>query len=236
MTTTPAATLAASEAVLQELDALIGRRSILNHPFYQAWNAGTLTSEQLRTYAASYYPHVAAFPEYLGAAAFGTNDAVVRAEILDNLREELAEPVPHTELWLRFAAGVGADRAAIAAAPATASTRATIQVFQKLCGDSTARGLAALYAYESQQPEVSRSKAAGLCDRYQLADERTLSYFTVHAEADLRHRAGERTALGRCLEQGATREEVLDAATRALDAYWGLLDGVCAEAGVPMAC
>ena len=233
--TTTATPVLATEAVLQDLDALIARRSILQHPFYQAWNAGTLTPEQLRTYAQSYYPHVAAFPEYLGAAAANTNDAVVRAEILDNLREELSEPVAHTELWLRFAEGMGGDRSAITAASATAATRSTTTAFQSLCEQSTAAGLAALYAYESQQPEVSRTKAAGLCDHYRIDDEKTVSYFTVHAEADVRHRAGERAALGRCLEQGATREEVLKAAERALDAYWGLLDGVCAEAGVPMA-
>ena len=231
--TTPTTTAAA--AVLQELDALIARRSILNHPFYRAWTAGTLTREQLRGSAESYYPHVAAFPGYLRAAAAGA-DATVRAELLDNLREELSEPLPHTELWLRFAEGVSGDRAAVERAPATAATAAATATFQALCEQSTAAGLAALYAYESQQPEVSRSKAAGLCDRYRIDDQRTLSYFTVHAEADLRHRAGERAALGRCLEQGASGEEVLAAAGRALDAYWGLLDGVCERTGVPLHC
>lgn len=228
-TTTPAA------AVLQELDALIARRSILNHPFYQAWTAGTLTRAQLRGYAESYYPHVAAFPDYLRAAAAGA-DEVVRGELLDNLREELGEPLAHTELWLRFAEGVGADRAAVTCAAATTATAATTAAFHELCARSTASGLAALYAYESQQPEVSRSKSAGLCERYQVDDQRTLSYFSVHAEADLRHRAGERAALGRCLEQGASREEVLASAERALDAYWGLLDGVCERTGIPLHC
>lgn len=228
-------TTTAAAAVLRDLDALIARRSILNHPFYQAWSAGALTREQLRGYAESYYPHVAAFPDYLRAAADGA-DAVVRAELLDNLREELGEPLPHTELWLRFAEGVGADRAAVSSAAATTVTAATIAAFQALCEESTASGLAALYAYESQQPEVSRSKSAGLCERYRIDDERTLSYFTVHAEADLRHRAGERAALERCLEQGASSEQVLGAATRALDAYWSLLDGVCERTGVDMSC
>ena len=220
---------------LQELDDLIARRSILNHPFYQAWSAGTLTPEQLRGYAESYYPHVAAFPDYLRAAAAGA-EASVRDELLDNLREELHEPLPHTELWLRFAEGVGADREVVAAAAATPSTAAATATFRSLCEQSTASGLAALYAYESQQPEVSRSKSAGLCERYRIDDQRTLSYFTVHAEADLRHRAGERAALAHCLERGATAAEVLAAATLALDAYWGLLDGVCERTGVAMAC
>jgi pyrroloquinoline quinone (PQQ) biosynthesis protein C len=60
----------------------------------------------------------------------------------------------------------------------------------------------------------------------------SLAYFTVHAEADVRHREGERQALSRCLDRGASAEEVLDAASQALDAYWGLLDGVCRETGL----
>ena len=58
-----------SEQILDELDRLIAQRSILQHPFYQAWNAGHLTHDDLATYARVYYPHVAAFPDYLATAA-----------------------------------------------------------------------------------------------------------------------------------------------------------------------
>jgi pyrroloquinoline-quinone synthase len=111
-----------------------------------------------------------------------------------------------------------------------------VSAFQGLCQESTRAGLVALYAYESQQPEVAKRKAAGLCERYGVDDAKTLAYFTVHAEADVRHREGERAALRRCLDAGATRDEVIDAANEALDAYWRLLDGVCREASIPLAC
>ena len=78
--------------ILKQLDDRIASRSILDHPFYQAWTAGTLTRADLQTYAASYYPHVAAFPAYLETAAAGAADAAIRAELLDNLREEISEP------------------------------------------------------------------------------------------------------------------------------------------------
>ena len=68
-----------SAAVLRRLDDLIASRSILEHPFYVAWTAGTLSREQLAAYAESYYPHVAAFPGYLEQAAANATDAVVRA-------------------------------------------------------------------------------------------------------------------------------------------------------------
>lgn len=226
---------ASTDGVLAELDALIASRSILQHPFYQAWTQGGLTPAQLATYARYYFPHVAAFPGHLEAAASGAADPVVRAELLANLREELSEPRPHAELWLAFARGCGLDAEEVAAAPPADGARATVAAFRRLAEGETAGALAGLYAYESQQPEVARTKAEGLRRHYGVEGEPSLAYFTVHQEADLRHRAGERQALARCLETGSTREEVLAAASQALEAYWGLLDGVCREAGLEVA-
>lgn len=218
-------------SVLAALDARIASRSILEHPFYRAWSAGTLTRQDLATYARLYYPHVAAFPGYLQASESGAALPAVRAELRDNLREELSEPAPHPELWLRFAAAVGADPEAVQAAAPSPATRATVATFDRLCRTSTVAALTALYAYESQQPEVSGQKAAGLRERYGVTADAALSYFTVHGEADLRHRDGERRALALCLEAGADAGEVLPAADAALDAYWQLLDGVMEEIG-----
>jgi pyrroloquinoline-quinone synthase len=224
-----AETSRSTEAVLEELDARIAERSILEHPFYRAWSAGELTRHDLATYAHAYYPHVAAFPAYLEAAAEGAGLAAVRDELLDNLREERTEPRPHAELWLRFAAAVGADAERVGAAAPTAPVRAVVGEFHRLASGPTAGALAALYAYESQQPKVARRKSAGLREHYGIDDAAALSYFTVHAEADLRHRAGERRAIALCLEAGAEAHEVLDAAASALAAYWQLLDAVMAE-------
>ena len=222
--------------VLDQLDRLVAERSILQHPFYKAWSAGTLTREHLATYARVYYPHVAAFPGYLERTLEGTTDVAVRAELADNLREELTVPAAHSELWLHFADAMGADRGAITAASPVAETAATTATFGRLAARSTAAGVAALYAYESQQPEVSQRKEHGLREHYGVSDADALAYFTVHAEADVRHREGEREALRRCLESGTTGDEVLGAAGEALDAYWQLLDGVCREAAIPLAC
>lgn len=222
--------------ILGRLDELIGRRSILQHPFYQAWTAGELSREQLAVYARQYYPHVDAFPGYLRAAIDGTGDDVIRTELLDNLREEESEPRAHPEIWLSFAAGLGEDPATVEGAEATEATRSTVATFQQLCHESTASAVTALYCYESQQPEVAHTKAEGLCEHYGIDDPATLEYFTVHQEADIRHREGERQAIARCLEAGATEGEVLTAAEKALDAYWGLLDGVCEHTGLDPAC
>lgn len=221
-----------SAIALRKLDESIRERSILKHPFYQAWERGELTREQLATYAAIYYPHVRAFPRYLQAALRHATDDPVRTELADNLADELGNPAPHDELWLDFAEGVGADRDTVVhAAPRPAAER-IVSTFESLAGESLAAGLAALYAYESQQPEVSRTKAEGLRAHYGIDDAATTAYFTVHEAADVRHRQGERDALVACLDAGVPAEAVHAAASRALDAYWGLLDGVCEEAGI----
>lgn len=224
------------QETLAFLDQQIQARSILKHPFYIAWQRGELTREQLAVYARIYYPHVAAFPRYLETAIASADDPVVRAELERNLTDELGEPKAHNELWLDFAAGLGLDRALVSDAQPHHAAEDIVDTFMRLAHRGSATGLAALYAYESQQPEVARQKADGLRAFYGVEEPETLAYFDVHAEADLRHRAGEREALSRCLEDGASPEDVLDAASQALDAYWGLLDGVCMEANIPLVC
>jgi pyrroloquinoline-quinone synthase len=221
-----------SSDVLDGLDEHIRARSILEHPFYQAWEGGALGRDQLATYARVYYPHVGAFPLYLQLLIARTPDPATREALGHNLADELSEPTSHADLWLDFAEAVGLDRAAVAAAPSTPAASEVTATFLSLTGRDPASGLAALYAYESQQPEVSRRKIAGLRDHYGVRDPRGLAYFEVHATADLDHRCEERKALERCLCAGADPAAIGRAADEALDAYWRLLDGVCAEAGI----
>lgn len=217
-----------AESTLGRIDALIASRSILDHPFYQAWSHGALTPEQLRAYAEIYYPHVRAFPGYLERAIVGAADPETRRTLVDNLVDELSRPQEHAALWRRFAAGVGARP------PADQHPRAaaTVAEFERLCSTGTVEALAALYAYESQQPEVAATKLAGLREHYGVRCAEALRYFDVHREADVEHRAGERASLRRTLEHGGSAEAALASAGSALDAYWGLLDAVCTETGI----
>lgn len=221
---------------LERLDGLVASRSILRHPFYQAWQAGELDRAQLATYARVYYPHVAAFPGHLEDALARAVDPDIRDELAANLTDERSEPAAHPELWLDFAEGLGLQRADVAAAAPVAAARRMIDTLRAHARGDTAGALAALYAYESQQPEVSETKQAGLERHYGIAGARATAYFAVHAAMDREHRQGERAALGRCLDRGADPDGMLRAAEETLDAYWGLLDGVCREAGIPTAC
>lgn len=219
---------------LNRLDQLIQSRSILTHPFYVAWQCGDLTPEQLATYARVYYPHVAAFTGYLETALESTEDEFVRVELKANLHDELHNPKAHTDLWLDFAEGLGVARQDVRDAAFHPAAENIVSTFETLAREGSGPALAALYAYESQQPEVSQEKAAGLGKFYSVDDPKTLAYFTFHAETDIEHRQGERRALERCLENGTTSKEILGSASQALDAYWELLDGICEAAGIPI--
>ena len=221
-----------TQAVLSRVDALIASRSILKHPFYVAWQQGTLTRDQLSTYATVYWPHVAAFPAYLEHAVAQTSDPVIRTELERNLEDERSNPRPHPELWLDFAAGLGADRRTVTDAPVHPAAGRLVDTITRLTRSDTARGVAALYAYEAQQPEVSTQKLEGLRAYYGVTESGPLAYFHLHAEMDLAHRRSEREALGRSLDAGAEPEAVQEAVAETLDAYWGLLDGISEAADV----
>jgi pyrroloquinoline-quinone synthase len=218
------------EEFLTALDALIAENHLLKHPFYQLWSQGKLTRENLREYAISYYPHVAAFPTYVSGVHSGCEDSVLRQALLENLIEEERGAENHPALWRRFAAALGAAPSDLSAMPRTREVADAIAEFRHSTRDgSVAEGLAALYAYESQIPEVSKTKREGLAAFYGIVDEEATRFFSVHEEADVWHRQVEREALGYVADTPQAREEALAAARRCCDALNRALDGVMRE-------
>lgn len=221
------------EEFLDALDALVAEKHLLKHPFYCLWNEGKLTRDHIREYAISYYPHVAAFPTYVSGVHAGCDDPQVRGELLENLIEEEHGPINHPALWRRFAASVGATDADLSARPRTPEVAEAIAQFRAITrGGSVAEGLAALYAYESQIPEISRTKREGLAAFYGIDDPEAVRFFTVHEEADVWHRQVEREALGRVAATPEDRKSALAAADRCLDSINRILDGVMRENGL----
>ena len=222
-----------TEEFLNALDALVAEKHLLKHPFYTLWNEGKLTRDHIREYAISYYPHVAAFPTYVSGVHSGCDDPALRAELLENLVEEEGGPVNHPALWRRFAASLGATESDFSVSPRTAEVADAIAEFRRTTrAGSVPEGLAALYAYESQIPEISKTKREGLAAFYGIEDAESTRFFTVHEEADVWHRQVERAALGRAAQTPEDREKALAAAGRCLDALNRVLDGVMRENGL----
>ena len=219
---------------LQKLDEIVAERHMLQHPFYQMWNEGALTKEMLRQYAGEYYHQVHAFPTYVSATHANTEDMVVRQMLLENLIEEEHGPDNHPELWLRFAEELGLTREEVKERRFLEHTRNSVRILRELSGRSNpSEGLAALYAYESQIPEISTTKIEGLKKWYDLDTKNALEFFVVHEHADEIHRTVTREALERMCITDEQKQAALDAAREAADAFNLLLDGVyntwCAE-------
>lgn len=213
--------------VVATLDSMIAERSLLKHPFYQAWSAGTLSIERLRNYAVEYYPHVAAFPRYLSAIHSRCPDIATRQALLENLIEEERGAENHPELWLRFAEAIGVARERVVDSTLSASSGNLVREFTRLAESGhVASGLAALYAYESQIPPVATAKIDGLKRFYGVTDERGLSFFAVHEKADVWHARTGADLIARHCTTERDRELAIEGADRALGALWALLD-VC---------
>jgi pyrroloquinoline-quinone synthase len=217
---------------IDEIDTRISKKSLLLHPFYQAWTKGELTLDSLRDYAGQYYHHVAAFPTYLSATHANMNDMRDRRLVLANLMDEEAGSPNHPELWLLFGKSLGLDRDEVKRAPIHEETANLINEFKSICfRESTASALAALYAYESQIPAVAESKINGLKQHYGIHNKDGIAYFEIHIEADKEHSAVERELLSRYINY-SNADTTIAAVDRILIALWGLLDGVCRRHGI----
>lgn len=212
--------------LLDRLDRMIDERHILKHPFYTKWAEGTLPKQALQEYARQYYAFESSFPRYLSALHSRTESAPVRQQLLDNLWDEEHGRENHAEMWLRFAEGIGVARDDVRTAERNGATQALVDLYSGLSREApVAAGVAALYAYERQVPQVAQSKIDGLEKHYDVTDARTLAFFVVHGVLDVEHSQAEREMLG-LLVDGQDPAPIEHATGQALDAWWSFLSAV----------
>jgi len=212
------------------LDEVIEKQHLLKHELYQMWNQGKLSLEMLQEYAQEYYLQVHYFPTYVSATHAACDDLEIRKMLLENLIEEEMGRANHPELWLRFAEGLGVKRNAVKEREHLGKTKESVSILKALArSENPAKGLAALYAYESQIPQVASTKIAGLKEFYNISSEAALSFFKVHEKADEIHSKVTKEALVKLCETDVQKQEALAAAATAVDALNLLLDGVYEE-------
>ncbi|HLD94307.1 MAG TPA: iron-containing redox enzyme family protein [Anaerolineales bacterium] len=144
----------------KELDLRIQPWALLRHPFYQAWESGTLPVDALQTYAREYGAFIGKLPS---GWSLLLDDGTAQEE-----RE-------HAALWNEFAAGLETNVGDPELPAVTALVTKANKLFSRL---ETALG--ALYAFEIQQPETAKSKLDGLRKHYNLP-KLTEAYFEVHS-------------------------------------------------------
>ena len=197
------------------LDGAIASYRLLDHPFYRRWEAGALERHELAAYAGQYRHFEARLPAYLGTLADALPAGPARSAVLDNLADETGDPVPHLELFDRFAEGVGG-----VVEPAGPAATRLAEAYEAALGAGAPSGLAGLLAYERQAPEVAASKADGLRTHYGLSPSAT-AFWDHHATVDLRHARWATEALA---SLDPDSEVVARAARTVAAAWWGFLD------------
>jgi pyrroloquinoline-quinone synthase len=190
----------------QVLDEIIESKCLLKHPFYQAWNMGTLTKGDLAVYATQY-------GEFIDTIAMGWQ-AVGDEDTANEERE-------HAVLWTDFATGLNAPRPAEARLPQIDE----LVTLARATFGNRPQALGALYAFEHQQPATAQSKLEGLRRHYNLPAPAEV-YFEVHVndEDEPRWLAEQMERLS-----DAEFEAARDACERMAGALWLGLDGVLME-------
>jgi pyrroloquinoline-quinone synthase len=196
--------------LFERIDDARTRWNVLDHPFYRRWERGELTRDELGYYAGQYRHAVVALADAAAAAAPLAGD------------EHAAEEAVHVALWDAFAHELGVTEQREPNAETAECAEAWSGASDPL------EALAILYAVESGQPEISRTKLEGLDAHYGIAaGSPAATYFALHAERDVEHAASSRALLAeRATEDDGDR--LAAAAERALRGNWRLLDGVTA--------
>jgi pyrroloquinoline-quinone synthase len=223
--------LVTTMSTIRHLDALVQEHHLLKHPFYRAWSAGHLSRDTLRDYAEQYYHFENHFPQYVAGTYARLEKAEDRRVMLENLIDEEGRAVTHPQLWWQFARSMGAPRFPAAVTPPSPATRNLCGMYERSTLRGTAaRGLGALYAYESQFPAVAAEKSRGLRAFYGIEDATAHEFFRVHETADVEHGRAERGLLARAIRDTPGAGTEAERGVRSsLRAWWQFLDSFPAE-------
>jgi|TARA_B110000211_G_scaffold10852_1_gene11405 pyrroloquinoline-quinone synthase len=209
----------------KELNKKLDRYHLLTHPFYQIfWNEGKLTREIIKDYAEQYYQHVKAFPRYISATHSICDDIEKRKILLENLQDEENTKADHPKLWKNFAAAMGADKNKIDDVKPDWFTKDMIDNFFTQARSSYAEGLASLYTYERQIPEIAETKIQGLKKFYGVKSKEGLEFFEAHKSADVVHRAECEKLLDSLSEEEQVKAEKASMLTARY--LWNFLSGM----------
>ena len=164
-------------------------KELLEHPFYQAWNAGEVTEAQLASYAAAYQTFMDRVPTYWKRVV---DELDVKEEAADAV---VAEESDHAALWSEWKSEL----------PEVDQAPAMSDLFDGLDAMSASELAGALHAYEVQQPEVAETKRDGLVEHFGFSGD-NLGFFDEHAENEDDH-----IAFGKVIRDKYADTEAFDA-------------------------
>jgi len=216
----------------KKLNKKLDEYHLLKHPFYKSWNEGKLTREIIKDYAEQYYQHVKAFPRYISATHSLCEDIEKRKILLENLQDEENKDGDHPKLWRDFASAMGSSKEETETAKEEKFTTELIENFFKNGRSSYAEGLASLYTYERQIPEIAETKIRGLKNHYGVTSKEGLKFFEVHKAADVYHREACEKLLDGLSK--AEQEKAEKSALSTAKYLWNFLTGMAVKHNIPM--
>ena len=211
----------------KKLNKKLDQYHLLNHPFYKSWNEGKLTREIIRDYSEQYYQHVKAFPRYISATHSICENIEKRKILLENLQDEENPNADHPKLWKNFALAMGADPDKIENVKREWFTNDMIENFFYQARKSYAEGLASLYTYERQIPEIADTKIRGLKKFYGVTSKEGLEFFEAHKAADVIHRKECEKLLDALTEEEKDKAEKASVLTARY--LWNFLSGMSSK-------
>jgi pyrroloquinoline-quinone synthase len=215
----------------EQLNKKLDEYHLLNHPFYKSWNEGKLTREIIKDYAEQYYQHVKSFPRYISATHSMCEDIEKRKILLENLQDEENKDGDHPKLWRHFAFAMGSNKKEIESVKEEKFTSELIENFFKNGRASYAEGLASLYTYERQIPEIAETKIRGLKNHYGVTSKEGLEFFEVHKAADVYHREACEKLLDDLPPEEQKKAEVSALSTAKY--LWNFLSGIAEKHNIP---
>ena len=206
--------------LIDQINSEIEKHSLLKHKFYQLWQEGKLTLDQLAGYSKEYYQLVKTVPLIVKNTL--ENNSNPRYEKL--IKAALQEENEHIEPWEKFASSLSVNRDDLKNYSPDPLTGQAVSRLLEISSASFIEGVASMYAFEKELPKISDTKSAGLKEFYGLNNESSHQYFNIHREVDVYHAKMWESILNDCSEE--MHEKVLNAARISLKAQNDLLDAV----------
>ena len=206
--------------LIYKIDQEVEKKSLLKHPFYKMWSNGELSLNQLQGYSLEYFQLVKVVPEMVNNIKLKIQGSKLKSTIEESHKEESS----HIDPWIRFATSLGVQKQDLLNYVCGENTKNAISALVELTEDSIDEGICAMYAYELDLPNISRSKIEGLHEFYNMIHSDSTSYFEIHQEADVRHAEIWRSMIKNI--SGHKHDICFSAASKSLDAQHLLLDAV----------
>jgi len=206
--------------LIYKLDQEVDKRSLLKHPFYKMWSNGELNIDHLQGYSMEYFQLVKVVPELVNNIVLKMGESKLRSTVEESQKDEES----HIEPWISFATSLGVKKKDLLNHVCDENTKKAVSSLVELTKHSLDEAVCAMYAYELDLPNISKTKIEGLNKFYNLSGSDSTNYFEIHQEADIRHAAVWRDMIREIPDH--KYEACVESALKSLDAQNLLLDAV----------